>query len=206
MTNEFSVTTLLKKLPDESAANKLYQRFVEQVVTLARQKLGGIPRRDSDEEDITQEVFEGFFRGVRDRKFLDLNDRHDLWQILFMLTERKAADAKRKFFSQKRGAGRVSGESGVDNLQDSQGVKMGLAAFPGQDPTPDFAAAAVEELQNLMDLLPDKELRQICMWKMEGFTNDEIANKIGRVTRSVENKLRLIRKYWTEEQEAVSLA
>jgi len=47
-----------------------------------------------------------------------------------------------------------------------------------------------------MDLLPNEELQQICSWKMEGFTNEEIAEKIGRVTRTVE--YRLIRKYWME--------
>ena len=198
MSTDFSVTALLRKLPDESAAQGLYRHFVKRVVETAGKKLGGTPKRAVDNEDIAQAVFQAFFRGVQEGRFLDLNDRHDLWQVLFMLTERKAADAKRKHFSLNRGAGHVVGESAVINLNDSQAWHLGLAGFPDQDPTPDFAVAAAEELQRLMYLLPNEELQQICSWKMEGFTNEEIAEKIGRVTRTVENKLRLIRKYWME--------
>jgi DNA-directed RNA polymerase specialized sigma24 family protein len=201
---DFSVTTLLKKLPDESAARGLYQRFVERVVVLSRRKLGGASRRAADEEDVAQSVFQAFFRGTQEGRFVDLNDRHDLWQVLFMLTERKATDAKRKFFSLKRGGGRVLGESAVISPCDSQERNNGLAEFADREPTPEFAAAAEEELRRLMNSLPDKELQQICSWKLEGYTNEQIAEKIGRVTRTVENKLRLIRKYWLAGPDALN--
>jgi DNA-directed RNA polymerase specialized sigma24 family protein len=51
----------------------------------------------------------------------------------------------------------------------------------------------------LLDLLNDSELRQIAVWKMEGYTSDEIAQKLQCVTRTVERKLRLIRKLWEAE-------
>jgi DNA-directed RNA polymerase specialized sigma24 family protein len=198
MSSDFSVTTLLKRLPDESAARRLYQQFVTQVVEIASKKLGTSPRRMSDGEDVAQTVFAAFFRGVREGRFVDLNDRHDLWQVLFMLTERKAVDARRRHFSLKRGGGRVLGESAFTRLCDSGDLAQGLAAFPAPEPDAQFALAAAENVQRLLALLPDDELRRICVWKMEGFTNQQIAEKVGRVTRTVENKLRLIRKCWIE--------
>ena len=44
--------------------------------------------------------------------------------------------------------------------------------------------------------LGDNELVQLATWKMEGFSNEEIAKKVNRTTRTVERKLQLIRKIW----------
>jgi hypothetical protein len=41
--------------------------------------------------------------------------------------------------------------------------------------------------------LPE-DLRQIVVWKLEGFTNAEISSMISKTVRSVELKLQLIRK------------
>jgi DNA-directed RNA polymerase specialized sigma24 family protein len=37
------------------------------------------------------------------------------------------------------------------------------------------------------------------VWKMEGYTVAEIADRLGYVTRTVERKLRLIRAVWAQE-------
>jgi DNA-directed RNA polymerase specialized sigma24 family protein len=37
------------------------------------------------------------------------------------------------------------------------------------------------------------------LWKIEGYTNEEIAAKLGCVPRTVQSKLQLIRDTWTEE-------
>lgn len=50
--------------------------------------------------------------------------------------------------------------------------------------------------------LDSEELSQLAMWKLEGFTNEEIAVKCGRTTRTVERKLNLIRKILLHESES----
>jgi DNA-directed RNA polymerase specialized sigma24 family protein len=61
----------------------------------------------------------------------------------------------------------------------------------------------VEELDRLLNGLPE-DLRKIALWKLEGFTNAEIACMIGRTVRCVELKMQLIRKRlelrWEQEQ------
>ncbi len=47
--------------------------------------------------------------------------------------------------------------------------------------------------------LNSEELARLAEWKLEGFTNDEIAAKCGRTTRTVERKLNLIRKILVHE-------
>ena len=56
-----------------------------------------------------------------------------------------------------------------------------------------------EECRRLLDRLGNPELRELAVWKMEGYTNDEIAAKISRSLRTVERKLRLIRDTWAQE-------
>jgi hypothetical protein len=46
----------------------------------------------------------------------------------------------------------------------------------------------------LLALLKTGQLLAIAVWKMEGFTNEEIAIKISRSLPTVERKLALIRK------------
>ena len=44
-----------------------------------------------------------------------------------------------------------------------------------------------------------KALRQVALWRMEGYTSDEIAERLGCARRTVARRLDLIRKLWTAE-------
>src|SRR5262249_11980304 len=59
----------------------------------------------------------------------------------------------------------------------------------GEEPTPELAAQFVEEFQRLMEQLEDPSLRRVAALKLEGYTNDEIAARLGCVTSTVERKL-----------------
>jgi DNA-directed RNA polymerase specialized sigma24 family protein len=57
----------------------------------------------------------------------------------------------------------------------------------------------VEEYERLLDRLDDDVLRSVAVWKLEGYTNKEVAAKLGRAPATVERKLRLIRDTWEKE-------
>jgi DNA-directed RNA polymerase specialized sigma24 family protein len=57
----------------------------------------------------------------------------------------------------------------------------------------------IEACQGLLDKLEDDTQREVAIWKLEGYTNKEIAEKVDRNERSVERKLKLIRKRWSEQ-------
>jgi hypothetical protein len=59
MPHEETVTGWLEALKAgrSSAATQLWQRYVEQLVRLARRKLGRTPRRAADEEDVVLSAF-----------------------------------------------------------------------------------------------------------------------------------------------------
>jgi DNA-directed RNA polymerase specialized sigma24 family protein len=57
-----------------------------------------------------------------------------------------------------------------------------------------------EQYQNLLESLGDDTLRAVAVWRLEGYTNEEIAARLGCSLRTVANKLELIRMRWEEEE------
>ncbi len=186
------------KVGDESAAARLWQRYYRRLVGLARKKLGDSPRRVADEDDVVLSAFKSFCQRAQADRFPDLHDRDDLWHLIVHITERKASDQLRDQSRKKRGSGRVAGESAFLDLQTSSGG-AGINEVAGPDPTPEFAAEMVEAVDRLFSQLADDELRQIALHKLEGYTNEEIASKIGCAPPTVKRRLRLIRKRWHRE-------
>ena len=76
-----------------------------------------------------------------------------------------------------------------------------LEQVVGEEPTPEFAAQVAEQYQRLLDLLGDETLRRVAVAKMEGFTNDEIAERLGCSRSTVARKLETISVIWSKEPE-----
>jgi len=179
------------ELGDEEAAQRLFEEYFQRLAGLARAKLGAIPRRIAEPSDIVQSALNSFFQGVRRDAFPRLNDRDDLWRLLVVITSRKAAHAMRDENRLKRGGGNVRGESALQGIDSDFN---GLQHVVGNQPTPEMAAIFVEELEHRLHLLDDETLRSIVLLKLEGCTNAEIAQQLGCVERTIERKLKSIRR------------
>jgi len=185
---------------DDAAVEEVWRRYYEKLVRFARGKLAVGQRRAADEEDVALSAFHSFCRGAAAGRFPQLDDRHDLWKLLVTITARKAAHQVRRDMQQKRGSGNVRGESVFTGSVDAdRGV--GIGNILGAEPTPEFAVMAAEECDHLLSVLPDEQIRQIAVWKLEGYTNDEIAAKLECAPRTVERKLGRIRDLWQREPE-----
>jgi DNA-directed RNA polymerase specialized sigma24 family protein len=187
------------KAGDHTAAQPLWELYFQRLVGLARKKLRGQPRRAADEEDVALSAFTSFCRGAAQGRFPLLSDRHNLWQLLVVITARKALHLIQHEQRQKRGGGAVRGESAVDKPPGSSTAEAGLERILGPEPTPAFAAQLAEEYQLLLGQLGDEQLRSIAVWKMEGYTTEEIAAKLDCAPRTVQRKLRMIRTLWKQE-------
>jgi DNA-directed RNA polymerase specialized sigma24 family protein len=198
MSSDESVTFWIGQLKggDAQAAQKLWEGYFSRLVGLARSKLRGAQRRVADEEDVALSAFDSFCRGAERNRFPKLSDRDDLWQLLMMITARKAIDLRQHENRKKRGGGVAPVGTGPA----SEGAEEDLLhQVVGREPTPEFAAQVAEECERLLDGLDDPELKQIALAKMEGYTNDEIAERMGCVVRTVERKCRLIRSLlWSQ--------
>src|SRR5439155_2313361 len=110
------------KIGDAAAAQPLWERYFQQLVRLARKKLQGVPRGAADEEDVALNAFDSFCRGAQQGRFPKLEDRDDLWQLLILITARKALDLRRHEFRQKRGGGRVQREMDLSEEDAAAGL------------------------------------------------------------------------------------
>ncbi|MEM8946517.1 MAG: ECF-type sigma factor [Planctomycetota bacterium] len=197
---EGSVTLWIAELQigeANKAEHELWDRYFRRLVGLARMKLGDAPRGAEDEEDVAVSALRSFYSGVAAGRYPRLEDRHNLWAILAKITACKAINQRNRQLAQKRGGGRVLSEGQIANPSSMD--ERQLAEFVEDGLTPDFIAAVTEQCEELMNCLPDDKLRLIAHRKLEGHTNEEIAQELGVVERTVERKLSLIRCTWLPE-------
>jgi DNA-directed RNA polymerase specialized sigma24 family protein len=185
------------KTGDHAAARLLWERYFAGLVELARAKLRHSARRAADDEDVALSAFHSLCRGAALGRFPQLDDRDNLWRLLATMTAQKAADHLRRQDRLKRGGGRLRNEPGLAGGESGWEV---LARVAGREPSPEFAAMMAEQYVQLLDRLEDHALRQLAIWKMEGYTNAEIAERLGCGLRSVERKLGVIRAAWRTDE------
>jgi DNA-directed RNA polymerase specialized sigma24 family protein len=198
-----SVTRWLGELKagDPAAAQPLWERYYARLVGLARARLRGArrPGAVADEEDAALSAFDSFCAGIAHGRFPRWADRDDLWRLLVVITARKAGAQRQRGRRQKRGGDRVFAEADLDAAGSAAGF-AGLGQVVGPEPTPEFAAMVAEQYRLLLDNLGDDALRQVALWRMEGYSSDEIAERLGCARRTVARRLDLIRRIWLEER------
>jgi DNA-directed RNA polymerase specialized sigma24 family protein len=181
------------KAGDAEGAEKLWRRYFEDLVRLARDRLRGAPKAIADEEDAALSAFDSFVRGAACGRYPRLDDRDDLWRLLVVITERKAIDQAVRERRGKRGSGKVFGlpEPGIEDHFGEERV-----CLTGASPTPEFAALMADECRSLLGLLRDDSLRQVARLRMEGYTNEEVARQLECSLRTVARKIEIIRRTW----------
>lgn len=189
-----SMYEILQKVKDgeDAAVQEMWNRYFPQLVSLAGKRLQGERRQVADEEDVAASVLESFFRAARADRFPDLKDKDGIWRLLSKMTHRKVIDQVR------RNAARPAlGESAI---QAGSGLDNPLASLASADPTPAMIAMLTDEIEHLLEVLPQK-YRPVAAKKLECLTVPEIAAHCGVHISTVERRLRIIRGLWSKELE-----
>jgi RNA polymerase sigma factor (sigma-70 family) len=180
-----SITRLMRAMQEDScnsAVGHLLAVYFDRLVQLARQRLQNLPGMANYDEDVALRSFHSVYQRLRDpARPLQLAGRDDLWRLLATRTISRAIDLIRRHRS-----GEVPGDHEVEQLLT-------------REPTPEEAAEMADECRRLLDLLDEPELRQIALWKVEGYTNEEIATRLDCVPRTIERKVSRIRLLWKHE-------
>jgi DNA-directed RNA polymerase specialized sigma24 family protein len=179
--NEDSVTEWITHLRagDPAAVQPLWERYFERLVRTARSRLR--PRGHLDGEDVALSAFESFCSAVERGRFPQLGDRNDLWRLLIYITAQKISKVITRENAVIHGAG-VAHEG-----------NSAIVEVVGREPSPDLAVEVADTFRSLLDALQDETLRRVAIWKMEGYTNEEISLRLDCSLKTVSNKLRLIR-------------
>ncbi len=196
MADSGSISILIEKVRagDEEAIQRVWDAYFPDLVRVARKQLGSAPRREADEEDVALSALNSFCQAAAKGRFPDLASRDGLWRLLSEMTRRKAVTLIRRALKQKRGGGRVRGESVFD--AEPNGSREGLAAAPDHELTPDLIAIVSENCRRRFASLPEEGLRAIALAKLQGYTNQEIADQRGVSLHTIERRLHWIRAIW----------
>ncbi|MGP0069031.1 MAG: ECF-type sigma factor [Isosphaeraceae bacterium] len=177
----------------EVAARLVWGRYFKELLALARNHLSARIRCREDEEDVLQSMYKSFCARQRRGDF-DLASRDQLWNLLVQITLRKARNVANRHLQEKRDVRREGAETTEDAHGDTPDAI--LDRIDSNGPTPAEAALLNEALEQRFRMLTDPALRQIAQWKLEGYTNPEIAERLECTLRTVERKLERIRAYW----------
>ncbi len=123
---------------DPDAVQRLWERYFQQLIELARKKLRALPHREAA-EDVALSAFDSFCRGAGRGRFPQLADRESLWRLLVVITARKAAHYKRDATRQKRGGaavgvGSAPPDADMETYLEQIGSTSRAAAWPTSSP------------------------------------------------------------------------
>jgi DNA-directed RNA polymerase specialized sigma24 family protein len=177
----------------EVAARLVWGRYFRELLVLARNHLSARIRSRVDEEDVLQSMYKSFCIRQR-RDDFDLANRDELWNLLVRITLRKARNTANRHLQGKRDFRQEDAEAADRPGEEPPGTILDRTDSDG--PTPAEAALLNEALELRFQRLKDPDLRRIALWKLEGYTNPEIATRLDCTLRTVERKLERIRAYW----------
>ena len=169
------------------AAKIIWDRFAARLQALARRHLDNRIRRREDEHDILQSMYASFCVGQREGNASPAS-REELWRLLVRITLCKVVNTANRNYAARRDIRREHASSPtlfplwmLDHVDRAQ-------------VDPEERLIVLEELDRLLQRLPEK-LRQIVVWKVEGFTNAEIARQLNCTVRLIELRMQLTRKH-----------
>jgi RNA polymerase sigma factor (sigma-70 family) len=198
MDRDGSVTRLIQLLRSEDAVERdlaarlIWRHYLHDLLELARSNLDRRIRRRADEEDVLQSMYRSFCLRQQRGEF-DLAGRDELWKLLVTITLRKARNTARAHRRDKRDFAR---ERTMADGGQADPAGWVLEQIDAAGPSPAEAAVLNEALERRLEALGDPELRQIALWRLEGYTNREVADRLDCTERSVERRLERIRSRW----------
>lgn len=195
-----SVTLLLSQLQlgDRRAAEELCARYRPRLLRLARARMNGIRSAISDEEDVVQGVLASLCGGAAKGHFQQLENRIALWRLLATITARRVSNERRSENRQKRG-GRIAVKSLTSAAAHSRSDSTSVEDLVSAEPGPEFVIQMQDTCEQLLRALNDPVLKHVAVWRMQGYSTTEIAQRLGCADRTVRRKILLIRAKWRQQ-------
>lgn len=167
---------------DEDAARQLYEQYVNRLLHLARNRISQRLAHRFDPEDVVQSVFRSFFYRVQHGDVTVSED--DVGKFLVGVTVRKTLRKIAFHRAAKRNPALEAGRT--------ESLELGLTEHLDSDPSPETAIAFLDELEHFLKRL-DPQDRQILELRLHGYTNEEIAQRLGTYDRRVRRAMEHVR-------------
>jgi DNA-directed RNA polymerase specialized sigma24 family protein len=174
----------------EEAARQIWAHFAGRLEAMVRRRLDPRILRRAGADDVVQSLFASFFAAAPGPAGPPRN-HEELWRLLVRFTMCKVANTAERHRARRRDVRRERPRAGPTPAAEDSG--SGWAELADRHRIdPEVEAIASEEFARLLALLPE-DLQRVFALRLEGYTNAEIAAQLGRVERTVELKMRVIR-------------
>ena len=161
---------------DGDAAREIFQRYVRQLLALARRRFATGLGHKVDPESVVQSAYKRFFQRYDGGKF-ELGGWDSLWGLLTVITLRKCAQRVAYHRAECRDATRE-----VSAPATEAGASW-REPF-GREPTPLEAAELAETVEQLFAAMSEED-RPVLELSLQGYSTREISERLGRAERTV---------------------
>jgi RNA polymerase sigma factor (sigma-70 family) len=187
MPHDCSFAQILARLRngDREATAFVVARFARRLNALSNKQLDRRVRPKVDPEDVTQEVFENFFRRLAAGEFR-LENWEGLWAVFSVIAMRRCAWEGRWYTAEKRDVRRETGHAG----DSPSGIFSTIAA---REDSPDDSVALAEAFDEAMNQM-DSADRPVVSLALHGWSVAEIAARVGKTPRTVYRILERLRE------------
>lgn len=165
---------------EQDAATQLYLRYSARLQSWASAQTSTAYKSRFDEEDVVQSVFRTLFRRVSEGLY-DVPPGEELWQLLLVIALNKIRKLANFHRAQKRDIGKTQGSDALE-----------LVRFSNRSADEN----ALHVLQNVLDELfgdMNETHRRVVELRIEGHKTDDIAERTGRSSRTIERVLQSFR-------------
>lgn len=165
--------------PDEAGPNAIYARYACRLLAFAQSRLSDQLAARIDPDDVVQSAWRSFFVGAREGNF-HWQRSGDLWRLLIQITSHKLLRQVAHHQADKRA------------ITEEQQLDPSLA-FISREPSPDAAAAVIDELEWVMGQLTPLGQRALEL-RLQGERLEKIATLLRCTERTVRRQIDLARK------------
>lgn len=179
---------------DERVVAEFWEIYGVRLQKLADRHLNARLQRRLGPEDVVQSACRTFLRRAQKGEF-QLSDVESLWRLMSAITLAKVRQLARFHSREKRSIHRESPAS--IGTRSNPGIEQQIATG---EPTPEDVAEFAEQLEQLLSEM-DEEEKQLVQFKLENYTNLEIAEKMACSERTVRRILMRVRSRLTRALE-----
>jgi RNA polymerase sigma-70 factor, ECF subfamily len=177
---------------EEQEARQLFDRYVESLLALARRRISQRLASRVDPEDVVQSVFRTFFAQLKAGRYR-FEQQDDLCKLLMRITVHKTLRHIAFHEADKRSPRLEVG-------QEDEAQKRILELLD-HEPTPETTVTFLDQLEHFLSRLRPEE-RQVVEMRLQGYTNEEIATRLGTYDRKIRRVVERIRSL--AEKEGIS--
>jgi RNA polymerase sigma-70 factor (ECF subfamily) len=162
---------------DEEAATELYQRYIQRLLNVVNMHLTQRIRAQVEADDICQSVFRSLFRRVQQGRF-EFHDDGDLWKLMVTVALNKVRNRVRFLGAGKRDVAREV------HARDASEPDAFVVHSLSREPSIEEAAEFQDLVEKVCRQLPP-ETRELLRLRMDGYSQEEIAERLSLCTRTI---------------------